>query len=91
MCGGSACSLWRRSEVDFPYEGRVRFHGLDGQEPILAERADRWRTAYGARLAQHQLELAELAAGWGWSWLAHRTDQGAAAALLALYSRLEGA
>ena len=79
------------AEVDFPYVGRVLFHGLDGHPPLLAERADGWRAAYGARLAQHQADMAALAAGWGWSWLTHRTDSGAAPALLALYTRLEGA
>ena len=76
------------AEQDFPFTGRVRFLAVDGEESVLAERAEAWQIPYGARLAGHQQDLTHLAQDLGWSLLTHRTDHAPAQALLALYHHL---
>ena len=78
------------AEEDFPYMGRTRFLGLEGEDPLLVPRAetlaDEWRTTFAA----HQHELAEVCRRLGWRHLKHRTDKPPQTALLALYQSLQG-
>lgn len=78
------------AEEDFPYTGRTRFLGLEGESPLLAPRAeslaDEWRTTFAA----HQQELAEMCRRLGWRHFKHRTDRTPQTALLALYQALQG-
>lgn len=78
------------AEEEFPYRGRTRFLGLEGENPLLAPRAetlaDEWRTTFAA----HQQELAEVCRRLGWRHLKHRTDKPPQTALLSLYQALQG-
>ena len=76
------------AEESLPYDGRVRFLGLEGEGELLARRAEDLRAPYIRRLADHRDGLAALARSAGWSFATHRTDQPPQHALLALYARL---
>ena len=78
------------AEESLPYEGHVRFQGMEGEGEILVRRAEEIRDSYVARLAAHRAGLAALAAELGWSFATHHTDQPPQAALLALHARLSG-
>jgi uncharacterized protein (DUF58 family) len=79
------------AEESLPFDGRVRFEGLEHEAPLLIGRVDAIRTAYRERLAAQRAGIAALAARHRWSFAMHRTDQPPYAALLALYAILSGA
>jgi uncharacterized protein (DUF58 family) len=76
------------AEEALPFEGRVRFEGLEGEEPWLLSRVEPVREDYRKRLVRQQegLKAITRAAAWGWSF--HRTDRPPQTALLALYAAL---
>lgn len=76
------------AEEEFPYEGRVRFEGVEGFDTSLIGRAQSLRTIYRTRFESHRAELQRRAARYGWTFQAHRTDRAAEAAVLAVYRRL---
>lgn len=76
------------AEETLPYEGRVRFEGLEGETPWLLSRVEGVRTRYRRRLEMHGQGLAEIAGRTGWRCTWHRTDRPPQAALLAVYSAL---
>ena len=76
------------AEEEFPYEGRVRFEGVEGLDASLVGRAQSLRTVYRTRFGAHREELHRIAARYGWSFMAHRTDRPAESAVLGLYRRL---
>jgi uncharacterized protein (DUF58 family) len=76
------------AEEALPFEGRVRFEGLEREGATLVNRVDTIRGAYVDRLAAHRAGLVEIARRAGWSFAVHRTDQPPNAALLALYAAL---
>ena len=78
------------AEEDFPYKGRTRFLGLEGESPLLAPRAEALAGDWRATFAAHQQELAEVCRRLGWRHLKHRTDRPPQTALLALYQSLQG-
>ncbi len=79
------------AEETLPYQGRAEFLGLEGDERWLADRAESLRSKYQARLAAHRDGLTDITRRLGWSLLLNRTDRPAAAALLSLLARLQGA
>lgn len=79
------------AEEALPYEGRVRFTGLEGEGEMLVRRVDEIRDAYAERLAAHRDGLAAIARAAGWSFALHHTDQAPQTALLALHAALGGA
>lgn len=78
------------AERDFPYAGRIRFEGPEGEADLLVPRAESLRNAYLDRLAAHHAALAGLAASLGWRCLAYGTDLAAADCLGRLYTGLAG-
>lgn len=76
------------AEESLPFQGRVRFAGLEGEGETLVRRTEDVRGAYAARLAAHRDGLAAIARAAGWTFAVHHTDQPPQAALLALHSRL---
>lgn len=76
------------AEETLPFEGRVRFSGLEGEGEILVRRVQDLRDSYAARLAAHRDGLAAIARALGWTFAIHRTDASPQAALLALHARL---
>jgi uncharacterized protein (DUF58 family) len=77
------------AEETLPYAGRIRFEGPTApEEPVLVPRVEEVRALYAERLARQRAGLAAIAAGVGWSFAVHRTDQPPEAALLALWLAL---
>jgi uncharacterized protein (DUF58 family) len=76
------------AEESLPFEGRVRFEGVEGEGATLIGRVEAVRDQYVARLAAHRSALARMAGGLGWSFAVHHTDQAPQAALLALHARM---
>jgi len=78
------------AEEDFPYRGRTRFLGLEGETPLLAPRAESLAQDWRGYFAAHRHEVAEICRRLGWHHIVHRTDKPAEALLMALYLALEG-
>lgn len=76
------------AEEEFPFEGRVRFESVEGLDASLVGRAQGLRAAYRTRFQAHRDALARIAARYGWTFQAHRTDRPAEAAVLGIYRRL---
>ncbi len=76
------------AEESLPFDGRVRFEGLEGDRAVLISRTENVRDAYQARLAAQRAGLAEIARRAGWSFAAHRTDHPPHTALLGLYGAM---
>jgi len=73
------------AEESLPFAGRVRFEGLEDENPLLISRVEAIRTGYAERLRQHRDGLAALTRGAGWTFATHRTDHPPQHALLGLY------
>jgi uncharacterized protein (DUF58 family) len=76
------------AEEDLPYDGRVRFEGIESDDEILISRVETIRDDYAARFRAHREGLAAIGRAYGWSFLVHRTDRPPHLALLALYAAL---
>jgi uncharacterized protein (DUF58 family) len=76
------------AEETLPFAGRVRFEGLEREEPLLISRVETVREEYTRKLATHREGLAAIARASGWSFGMHRTDRPPHTALLALYGTL---
>lgn len=76
------------AEIAFPYQGRVRFAGLEGEGETLIARAEGVREAYAARLAAQIKGVEDAARGAGWGFVLHDLAHPPEAALLALYMGL---
>lgn len=88
---GVACHMLQvldPAEETLPFEGRVRFEGLEGEPSLLVERAESLRQAYTARMETRRQQLRELAVHANGSFAIHHTDQPPQTALLALYEAL---
>ena len=79
------------AEESLPYDGRVRFEGLEGEEPWLLSRVEAVRGDYLTRLNAQREGLRAIARSAGWIFATHRTDQPPQSALLALYAALSHA
>lgn len=77
-------------EETLPYEGRVRFKGLEGEGSLLVPRVDGVRDAYLDRLAAQRDGLARIARTAGWTLTLHRTDKPPQTAMLSLWAALAG-
>jgi len=78
------------AEEDFPYRGRTRFLGLEGEGDMLAPRAEQLAAEWRPAFAAHQEGVAEICRRLGWHHIKHRTDKPAESVLMALYLALEG-
>jgi uncharacterized protein (DUF58 family) len=76
------------AEETLPFDGRVRFEGIESDDAVLISRVETVRADYLGRLAAHREGLAAIARPAGWSFATHRTDRPPHAALLALYMAL---
>jgi uncharacterized protein (DUF58 family) len=76
------------AEESLPYQGRVRFEGLEGEAPWLLSRAEGVRGAYHERLRAQEDGIAAVARRTGWRCTWHRTDRPPQTALLAAYGAL---
>jgi len=78
------------AEETLPFEGRVRFEGLEQEPSTLISRVETIRDQYQARLAAQRDGLASLTRTYGWSFACHRTDHPPHTALLALFGVMSG-
>ncbi len=85
---GLMVQIYDPAEAALPFEGRIRFEGLEGEGRWLAPRVESLRGAYVERFRNHQAALASLAGSLGWRFLAVPTDRPAAAALASLHAGL---
>lgn len=76
------------AEEDLPYEGRVRFHGLENEGSWLLSRVQAVRPDYHRRLEAQRAGVADIARRAGWQCTWHRTDRPPQTALLAIYAAL---
>jgi uncharacterized protein (DUF58 family) len=76
------------AEEDLPFDGRVRFEGIEERDQVVISRVESVREAYSERFRGHREGLAAIAAALGWSFGFHRTDRPPHLALLALYAAL---
>ena len=79
------------AEDQLPYQGRVRFEGLEGEEPWLLSRVETVRDTYLDRMTAQQEGLAAIARVNGWTYAIHHTDRPPQTALLALYAAMSQA
>jgi uncharacterized protein (DUF58 family) len=76
------------AEASLPFNGRVRFAGLEGEGELIFPRVESIREAYLERFLSHEAALKDLARAIGWSMSTHRTDHPAEPALLGLWTML---
>ncbi len=77
------------AEVALPYDGRVRFRGLEGEAEAIVPRVEGVRQAYGAALVAQQAGLAAMCAAAGFGLIVHHTDHRPETALMALWTALD--
>ena len=73
------------AEIALPYDGRVKFQGLEGEGDSIVSRVQGVRDAYGAALAEQQAGLAAICGATGFGFAVHRTDEPPETALLPLW------
>jgi uncharacterized protein (DUF58 family) len=76
------------AEEALPFAGRVRFTGAEAEGDIVFGRVESVRDEYRARFAAHRAGLQAIARTFGWTLLAHHTDQPPATALMSLFFTL---
>lgn len=76
------------AEESLPFNGRIRFSGMEREGELLVTRAEDVRDAYVDRVTRHREGLAAIARALGWTFSVHHTDQSPQSALLALYGLL---
>lgn len=85
---GHVLQILDPAEATMPYQGRIRFEGLEGEQPWLLGRAETVRESYLRRLSLQTQGLIDICRGIGWTAGQHRTDASSQAALLGLYGAL---
>jgi uncharacterized protein (DUF58 family) len=73
------------AEEDLPFDGHVKFEGLESEGQHTVRRVETVRTAYSARLAAQREGLQRLARPANWTVHLHRTDKPPQTILLSLY------
>jgi uncharacterized protein (DUF58 family) len=86
--GGHMLQIVDPAEEDLPFDGRVRFEGVEERDDLVVSRVENIRQAYAGRFRQHREGLQAIAGMLGWSFSAHRTDRPPHLALLALHAAL---
>jgi uncharacterized protein (DUF58 family) len=76
------------AEEDLPFDGRIRFAGVEERDEIVVSRVESIRGDYAERFRRHREGLAAIVANLGWTFGSHRTDRPPELALLALYGAL---
>ena len=76
------------AETTLPYDGRIRFQGLQGERDTLIPRVENVRGTYRDRLKRQQEGLAAICSAAGFGFGVHHTDHAPETALLSLYTAL---
>lgn len=86
--GGHLLQIVDPAEEDLPFDGRVRFAGVEERDELVIGRVETIREAYAGRFHEHRAGLQAIAQRAGWSFSTHRTDRPPYLALLALHAAL---
>jgi uncharacterized protein (DUF58 family) len=86
--GGHMLQVSDPAEEDLPFDGRIRFAGVEEQDEVVISRVESIRGDYSSRFQRHRQGLAAIAGAVGWSFGFHRTDRPPHLALLALFAAL---
>jgi uncharacterized protein (DUF58 family) len=86
--GGHLLQIVDPAEEDLPFDGRVRFEGVEERDDIVISRVENVRDAYAGRFREHREGLQAIARAVGWTFSTHRTDRPPHLALLALHAAL---
>jgi uncharacterized protein (DUF58 family) len=86
--GGHLLQVVDPAEEDLPFDGRVRFEGVEERGDLVIGRVENIREAYAGRFRQHREGLQAIARSVGWTFSSHRTDRPPHLALLALHAAL---
>ncbi|MGA8403155.1 MAG: DUF58 domain-containing protein [Stellaceae bacterium] len=86
--GGHMLQVVDPAEEDLPFDGRVRFEGVEESDELLVSRVETIRDAYAGRFREHRAALQAMTQAVGWSFGTHRTDRPPSLALLALHAAL---
>lgn len=76
------------AEENFPFKGRTEFANPEGRDRMIFGDAGALRDNYRREFAAHREALRNLCDRFQWTFIAHRTDSPATAALLALFTAL---
>jgi uncharacterized protein (DUF58 family) len=76
------------AEESFPFAGRTQFEDLESRDRMIFGDAGALAQSYRREFAAHRSRLVDLANRFQWTFLAHRTDAPASAALLSLFLAL---
>ena len=63
------------AEETLPYEGRVRFTGLEGEGEVVLPHVESVRESYIKKRSDHQAGISAIATSLGWSFIIHRTNE----------------
>lgn len=85
---GVAVQILDPAEEELPFDGHVRFQGMEGEGDFIAKRVDALRSDYQSRFSAHRDSVRRAARAAGWELLVHRTDRSAESALMTLYGAL---
>jgi uncharacterized protein (DUF58 family) len=78
------------AELSLPYDGRVKFRGLEGEPDALIPRVGSVRDAYANAFAAQLDGLKAICSAAGFGFAMHRTDHPPEAAMLSLWMALDG-
>lgn len=78
------------AELQLPFDGRIRFEGLEDEGTALIPRVESVRDEYNTRLRAQQEALDSIARRFGWTYVIHGTDQPPQVPLLTLYMAMSG-
>lgn len=76
------------AEEEFPFAGRTEFHDIESRARLTFGDARRLGDFYRREFAEHRDRLAALARRLNWTFIAHRTDAPARAALMTMHQAL---
>lgn len=85
---GQIVHLLDPAEEDLPFDGRVRFQGVESEQEMLVNRVEAIRSHYLGRIGGHCAAVREIGQAAGWGVIGHRTDHPPESCLLALYLAL---
>ena len=88
---GNLLQVLDPAEESLPYDGRVRFDGLEREPSWLVSKVEAVRGDYARRLEAQREGLRDICRALGWGCDFHRSDQPPQSALLRLYTTLSQA